>query len=130
MRVGDADHGHVAERRRVRRAGGVTSSAAAPAATAPQQVVVAVGPLAGQRDEQVARADRAGVDGAAADGPVGAGQQPAAGQADEVVGGRGPARADPASRPASRRTATVVTGPRTGADGRHRGRRRAAGRAS
>ena len=70
--------------------GRVTSSAAAPAATASSEVVVAVGALAGQRDEEVARADHARIHGAAADGPVGAGQEPAAGQAGEVVGGERP----------------------------------------
>ena len=47
---------------------------------------VTVGPLTRQRDEQLARPDQARVDGGAADGSVGAGEQPAAGKAGQVVG--------------------------------------------
>ena len=67
----------------------MTSSAAAPAAHGVGEVGVAVGPLAGERHEQHARPDLARVDRAATDRSIGAGEQSAAGQADQVVGGEG-----------------------------------------
>ena len=50
---------------------------------------MAVGALTRQRDEELAAADQARIDGGATDGSVGPGEQPAAGQADQVVGGEG-----------------------------------------
>ena len=69
--------------------GRVTSTAAAPRRDRLGQVVVAVGALAGERDEELARRDQPRIDGAAADRSGRAGQQPAAGEAEEVVGREG-----------------------------------------
>ena len=53
------------------------------------QVGVAVGPLAGECHEHLAGRDQSGVDRGTADGSVGSGEQAAAGQAHQVVGGEG-----------------------------------------
>ena len=67
---------------------------------------MAVRPLAGQRDEQAARRDEPRIDGAAADRAIGAGQEAAAGQRGELVGGE---RRHPTRRSAGATGPTSVT---------------------
>ena len=57
-------------------------------------VGVTVGPLTGQGHEQAARDDQARIDGCVADGSGGPGEEPAAGQADQVVRRQGWLRRD------------------------------------
>ena len=85
QRVGDADDRDVAERRRVGD-GRVDDERGRSRGDRVGQEGVAVGPLAGQGHEQLARLDQARVDRGAADRAVGPGEEPAAGQADQVVG--------------------------------------------
>ena len=75
-----------------------TTRAAAPRGDRVGEERVAVGPLAGQGDEQLARLDQPRVDGGAADRSVGPGEEPAAGQR-----GRGRRRSGraPAAAPAT-----------------------------
>ena len=91
---GDPDHGHVAQRVVGRLAGGGVrvardEDARPPGGDGGGEEAVAVGALAGQGDEQVARGHEPGVDGRAADRAVAAAEEPAAGRREQVVGGQG-----------------------------------------
>ena len=99
--VADPDDRDVAEGGRVDRRAGHEHGRGA-AADGVGQVVVAVGAFPGQGHEQAVRADQPGVDGGAPDRARRAVEQPAAGQADQVVGASGRARSAPVPRPAPR----------------------------
>ena len=81
------------------------------------QVQVAVGALARQRDEQLTGCDQPRIDGGASDRPIRPCQQPAAGQADEVIDRERCRRRRSASAldgSTSLTTASVPWGPLTG----------------
>ena len=81
------------------RAAGRPAGAAAPADGRGGEEAVAVGALAGQRDEQHAGLDQPGVDGAAADRAVAVPDERAAGRGDEVCRGAARERRPTITRP-------------------------------
>ena len=64
--------------------GRLTSSPVGPGVDRVREMLVTVGPLTGQRDEQVARDDAARIDGGTADGSGRCALDPAAGQAGDL----------------------------------------------
>ena len=96
-RLRDPDDGDVAERRRVRDGPGHEQGRSTTRHRVAEERV-AVDVLAGQRHEHLARLDEPRVDRGAADGSIGPGEEPPAGEAGQVVGGEGGRRGLPRNR--------------------------------
>ena len=96
-RIGDADDRDVAERGRVGDRSRDDERGGSPGDRV-GQVRVAIGPLTGECDEDLARRDEPGIDGGTTDRSLRPGEKAAPGQAHQVVGREGGPRNQPRGR--------------------------------